>query len=338
MVKEGYSWIGSTYRTGGYGVRLAAKDVDVSREIFWTQFGRPRMTILHGQSYGGNVVAKLAETAALDEKGQVLYDGVMLTGGAVGKRLDTYDQLINLRVIYQYFCKNLPYPNEEQYPAWQGLPKQSTSPRSEARRRVNECTGVDQKAEARTVQQARHLKAILGATKLTEREFAHRMELTTFRFQDVVHNFLGGKNPFTNTMTVYRGSGDDDALNRGVERFSGDVQARDLISFDSDVRGTLVAPTITLQARYDPIVSYRAQAHFKNVVAQAGQSHLLFQLLTSEDQHSGLSDSQYLATLATLVDWIGSKQRPTLKKVRGTCESYALKSGKQCFLIDNEAE
>jgi hypothetical protein len=164
------------------------------------------------------------------------------------------------------------------------------------------------------------------------------MELTTFRFQDVVHNFLGGKNPFTNTMTVYRGSGDDDALNRGVERFSGDVQARDLISFDSDVRGTLVAPTITLQARYDPIVSYRAQAHFKNVVAQAGQSHLLFQLLTSEDQHSGLSDSQYLATLATLVDWIGSKQRPTLKKVRGTCESYALKSGKQCFFIENEAE
>jgi hypothetical protein len=203
---------------------------------------------------------------------------------------------------------------------------------------VNECTGVDQKAEARTAHQAGHLKAILGATKLTEREFAHRMELTTFRFQDVVHNFLGGKNPFTNITTVYCGSGDDDALNRGVERFSGDVQARDLISYDSDVRGTLVAPTITLQARYDPIVSYRAQAHFKNVVAQAGQSHLLFQLLTSEDQHSGLSDSQYLATLATLVDWIGNKRRPTLKKVRGTCESYALKSDKKCFFIENEAE
>jgi hypothetical protein len=65
---------------------------------------------------------------------------------------------------------------------------------------------------------------------------------------------------------------------------------------------------------------------------------LLFQLLTSEDQHSGLSDSQYLATLATLVDWIGSKQKPTLERVRATCESYALKSAKKCFFIENEAE
>jgi hypothetical protein len=59
MVKEGYSWIGSTYRTGGYGVRLAAKDVDVSREIFWSQFGRPRMTILHGQSYLAGLPLKM---------------------------------------------------------------------------------------------------------------------------------------------------------------------------------------------------------------------------------------------------------------------------------------
>ena len=65
MVAAGYSWIGTTYRDGGYGVRLAAADVEQSRAIFWRQFGRPKRTILHGQSYGGNVVAKLAELDAL---------------------------------------------------------------------------------------------------------------------------------------------------------------------------------------------------------------------------------------------------------------------------------
>src|SRR4030095_7480832 len=61
FVRRGYAWIGSTYRRGGYGVRRAAADVDSSRELFWRAFGKPERTILHGQSYGGNVAAKVAE-------------------------------------------------------------------------------------------------------------------------------------------------------------------------------------------------------------------------------------------------------------------------------------
>ena len=41
MVRSGYAWIGSTYRRGGYGVRMAAADVDVSRRVFWSRWGRP---------------------------------------------------------------------------------------------------------------------------------------------------------------------------------------------------------------------------------------------------------------------------------------------------------
>jgi len=338
MVREGYAWIGTTYRTGGYGVRLAVADVDVARQIYWSRFGRPRKTIVHGQSYGGNVAAKLGELIALDEGGAPLYDGIMLTGAAVGKRLETYDGLITARVVYQFFCKNLPYPHEAQFPAWQGLPKQSTMPRTEARRRINECTGIDLNPKARTPEQARNLTAILGATSFTQPELAHRLELTTFRLQDVVHNFLGGQNPFTNSKTIYRGSGHDGALNRGVERFSGDTKARDRISYDSDVSGTLIVPTISLQAKFDPVVSYRAQAHYRKVVDRAGQSHLLFQLLTRENMHSGLAESQYLATLATLVEWSDSHQKPTLAGVRRTCANYATETGTPCLFIENEAE
>ena len=74
-VREGFAWEGSTYRRGGYGVRMAAEDTDDLRRIFWDAFGKPRRTLLHGQSWGGNVAAKAAELYARDAEGQVVLIG-----------------------------------------------------------------------------------------------------------------------------------------------------------------------------------------------------------------------------------------------------------------------
>lgn len=336
MVRSGYSWIGTTYRTGGYGVRSAAADVDIARSIYWKHFGRPSKTILHGQSYGGNVIAKLAELEALDENGHRIYDGVLLTGAAVGKRIRTYDALINTRVVYQYFCRNLPYPNEVQYPGWHGLPRQTSLTRDDVRQRLNECTGIDSLPTSRTAQQSQNLEAILGASGLEERQLAHQMQLATFRFHDVIHNFLKGLNPFDNSKTIYRGSGQDAALNAGVERFTGTSFARDLLAYDSDLRGNIIVPTITLHAKFDPVVSYRSQVHYKEVVDQAGQSHLLMQLLTSEDQHSKLSDSEYMATLTVLMNWIDMGQKPTIDDVTRICDEFASKNGQPCLFLNTK--
>lgn len=334
MVRAGYSWIGTTFRDGGYGVRMAAADVDHSRSIFWQQFGRPKRTILHGQSYGGNVVTKLAELDALDDQGRPKYDGVILTSAALGKRIETYNTLINTRVVYQYFCRNLPYPDEQQYPAWHGLPKQTEFTREQLRRRVNDCTGSELSPKERTAKQAANLKAILGATGETEAQLSRRMELTTFRFQDVVHNFLGGLNPFDNSSTVYKGSGSDTALNNGVERFAGTPKARDLLAYDSDLSGNIIIPTITIHAKFDPVVNYRAQSHYKRVVERAGQSHLLLQLLTSEDQHSKLSESEYLSALSAMADWMDRGQRPTPVSIQQKCAGISAKNGQPCLFIE----
>jgi hypothetical protein len=338
MVRAGYSWIGSTFRSGGYGVRQAAADIEQSRSIFWQHFGRPSRTILHGQSYGGNVAAKLAELDVLDPDGRPKYDGVILTSAAVGKRIETYNTLINTRVVYQYFCRNLPLPDEEQYPAWQGLPKHTAFTREELERRVQACTGADRPPKDRTPQQAKNLRAILGATGEAEAQLSRRLELATFRFQDVVHNFLGGLNPFDNRATIYKGSGSDAALNKGAERFAGTAKARDLLAYDSDLSGNIVVPTIALQAKFDPVVNYRAQAHYQRIAEQAGQSHLLLQLLTSEDQHSKLSESEYLAALSALADWLDKGQRPTINSIKQKCADYALKSSQPCLFIDTKGK
>lgn len=62
MVDEGYAWAGSAYRRGGYGTRMAAADTENLRRLFTKRFGRPDTTLIHGQSWGGNVAAKTIET------------------------------------------------------------------------------------------------------------------------------------------------------------------------------------------------------------------------------------------------------------------------------------
>ena len=67
MVEKGYAWIGSSYRRGGYGVRMAAADTENARRLFVEEFGRPARTFLHGQSWGGDVAAKAAEAAVIED-------------------------------------------------------------------------------------------------------------------------------------------------------------------------------------------------------------------------------------------------------------------------------
>ena len=153
MVRQGYAWTGSTYRRGGYGVRMAAADVDESRKLFWQQFGKPQLTILHGQSYGGNVAAKLAELGTTDATGNRLYDGVLLTNGVLWGGTKAYGFRADLRAVYQYFCRNHPRPDEPQYPLWQGLASESQMTRAELERRVNDCTGVNLPKDQRSAEQ-----------------------------------------------------------------------------------------------------------------------------------------------------------------------------------------
>ena len=121
-VAEGYAWAGTNYRREGYGVRSAAEDSDNLRKIFWARFGRPKRTLLHGQSWGANVAAKTAELYGRDATGKSVYDGVILTSGVVSGGTRAYDFRADLRAVYQFYCGNHPSRDEVQYPLWQGQP------------------------------------------------------------------------------------------------------------------------------------------------------------------------------------------------------------------------
>lgn len=332
MVGTGYAWIGSTYRRGGYGVRMAAASVDESRRLFWAKWGRPERTLLHGQSWGGNVAAKTAELYALDADGRANYDGVLVTNGVLYGGTRAYGFRADLRAIWQFYCRNHPATDEAAYPLWQGLPAGSRMNREELRRRVQACTGLDSAPAERTPEQAARLHDILAVSGVAERELLGHLAWGTFHFRDLVQKRLGGRNPFDNTRTRYSGSRDDRALNAGIERFAADPQALAELAYDADLSGLIVRPTLTVHALHDPVVSPGADADYASVVEAAGRGALLAQVATDEDEHSRLKDATYRSALAALEAWLDGGGKPDAAAVQKACVA-AVPDAAQCRFV-----
>ena len=320
-VKEGFAWAGSTYRRGGYGVRMAAEDTDDLRRIFWDAFGRPRRTILHGQSWGGNVAAKAAELYARDAEGQVVWDGVVLTSGVLAGGTEAYRFRADLRAVYQYYCRNHPGPDEAQYPVWQGLPEGARLTRAQLAQRVKTCTGVGLPEAERSSEQKQRLADILNVVGIGEGQLVSHLAWGTFLFQDLVQKRLDGLNPFDNSRTVYQGSHDDAALNAGVERFVADPMAVARLAYDADLSGMIAAPTVTIHGKDDPTAFVWHQDAYRDRVAAAGRADLLVQTFTDEAEHSALSPPEYVAVFEALMGWIDHGVKPDARSVAALCET-----------------
>jgi pimeloyl-ACP methyl ester carboxylesterase len=329
-VGEGFAWAGSNYRRAGFGALSAAEDSDNLRKIFWDRFGRPKRTILHGQSWGGNVAAKTAELYGKGADGKPVYDGVILTSGVLGGGTVSYDFRADLRAVYQYYCANHPAAGETAYPLWQGQPVGSTLKNKDLDERLNACTGVDKPAAERTPRQARNLKNILAVTRIPERTLDSHLGWATFTFADIVNLRLGGKNPFSNEGVTYVGSDDDAALNRGVTRFAADPVGVQRLSEDSDLSGKLTVPTLTMHAIDDPTAFVELEHTFRDTVAKAGASDLLVQSFTDEHEHSKLATPEYAALLRAMTAWIDKGEKPSPASLAAGCEKAVATYGEAC--------
>lgn len=325
MVREGYAWAGTSYRRGGYGTRMGATDVEQLHRLFNREFGKPKTTILHGQSWGGNVAAKAVEMFP----GR--YDGALLTNGVLGGGSRGYDYRVDLRVVYQYYCRNHPRPDEKQYPLWQGLRADSTMTAAGLRSRLEECTGYQSAPEERTETQRRNLANLLSVLRIPERTLYSHLSFATFTFRDIVHERLGDRNPFSNAGVRYRGSHDDRALNRGVQRYAADPSARRDLRFDSDLTGTVSIPILSLHALDDPTAFVEHESAYRATLQGAGTSRHLIQAFTTEGEHSALSDSEYATVIDALRTWIRDGDRPTRRSLARACPAFDATYGKGCY-------
>ena len=338
-VAEGFAWTGSNYRRAGYGVRSAAEDTDNLRQIFWRTFGRPKHTLLHGQSWGGNVAAKTAELYGKGADGKPVYDGVILTSGVLGGGTRSYDFRADLRAVYQYYCGNHPEPTEPAYPLWQGLSPGATLTNKALDARINACTGVDLPAAQRSPAQARNLANILAVIRIPEHTLTSHMGWATFTFADLVNARLDGKSPFSNIGVIYKGSDDDAALNRGVARFKADRGAVRQLAEDSDLTGKLTVPTLTMHAIDDPTAFVELERTFHDTVVKAGVGDLLVQSFTDEHDHSKLATPEYAALLRAMTAWIERGEKPSPASLAAGCQAAVATYGEAChFQIDYQPD
>ncbi len=336
-VKAGHAWAGATYRRGGFGVTMAAEDTERVRRVFVKHFGPPRRTLLHGQSYGASVAAKAAELYATVDgpQGQTKgpYDGVLLTSGMLGGGTRAYDFRLDLRVVYQYVCKNHPKADEPAYPLWQGLPMDAKLTRAELAARVDECTGVRKPAAQRTEQQKANLATIVQVIRIPEHSLIAHLNWATWLFRDLTQLRLGNRNPFNNANVRYRGSADDAALNAGVQRYTADPSAVADLAKDSDPEGRVNMPVLTLHAVNDPTAFVELESTYRETLDRAGNGHLLVQTFSNESEHSYLSDPQYPALFTALLAWIDRNDKPTPQKVEALCKGFEAAYGDTCKLL-----
>lgn len=331
FANHGYAWVASSFRQGGVAVRSAAEDTERARQLFVAQFGAPKFTLLHGQSWGASVAARAGEMFTRTADGKPPYDAVLLTSGVLGGGTKSYDFRLDLRVVWEAVCGNHPRPDEPAYPLWHGLPDGSTLTRPELARRVEECTGVRLKREQRSAAQQKRLDTILAAVKIPERSLVGHLNWGTWHFQDVVTKRTGGRNPFGNVGVHYPGTLEDGTpLDTKVARYAADPQAVAAFGADTDPQGRIPVPVLTMHAIDDPTAFVELESTFRDTMTRAGTADHLVQVFTADHEHSYLSDPQYLAAAEALIGWARGAAKPTPEQVAQRCAALEASAGPGC--------
>lgn len=321
--RAGYAYAGSGFRQGGVAVQSAAEDTERVRQIFAAELGAPKFTVLHGQSWGAGVAARTAELYATSANGKSPFDAILLTSGVLGGGTQSYNFRLDLRVVYQAICANHPLTSEPGYPLWQGLPLDSKLTRAELAKRVDECTGVRKNPEERSATQRRNLKTLTDVIAIPASSLLGHMNWATWHFQDLVFKRLAGRNPFGNEGVRYLGSPDDAALNAQVTRYRADPQAVAALAADTDPRGSIPVPVVTMHGINDAVAFVELESAFKSTMAAGGSSDRLVQTFTQDQDHSYTSDAQYVTAMRALIDWAQSGKKPTAANIAASCPDVA---------------
>ena len=335
--RAGFAYAGSGYRQGGVAVRSAAEDTERVRQHFVAQFGAPKSTVLHGQSWGAGVAVKAAEMAHQADHGKSPFNAVLLTSGVLGGGVESYNFRMDLRVVYQALCDNHPRPDEPAYPLWQGLPLNGKLTRAELSERIDACTGVRKPAAKRTSEQQRKLDTLLRVTAISERSLIGHLQWATWHFQDIAFQRMQGRNVFGNENVRYGLKGEDDVLNDKVARYRADPAAVAAFAADADAEGRIAVPVLTMHATNDPVAFVELESFFRDRMVAGGQGGNLVQLFTDDAEHSYLSDAQYVAAMSALLAWSKGEAKPTPAGVASRCHAVdaAFEPAKGCrFLPD----
>lgn len=230
FTKAGYAVIQSGYSRGGLALEQAIPETEALRKYFIQHYGQPRETYVTGHSMGGTLTIMTIEqfphtyVAALD-----LCGAVTDTLSRIGHRFD-------LRVLFDYYFPGV-LPDPSNVPA-------SFELSDELQNKVFDLlqTKPDAAAFLRRFDDLRD-----------DRDLANKLLFVTWMLKDLERR--AGGNPFDNRNTIYIGTTNDNAVNDGVKRYTGNAAALAYAKRYYTPTGHLIRPVLAIHTTYDQLVS-----------------------------------------------------------------------------------
>ncbi len=334
FVADGWAFAATSRRRAGFGVARAAEDAEQLRQVAVATLGRPRLTVLHGQSFGGAIAARAIEGPnEPDAEGRRPWDAALLTSAVLAGPSRAYDMRVDLRAAFQAICGTHPAPHETQYQVTLGLAPGAAMGWRELIGRFNACTGADLPPEARSAEQRRALADLAAASRIPEAALPGHLWWATQVFADISRNLTLGRSAFGNEHVRYRGTSDDAAFNAAVPRIAPDPEALARLSADGDPTGRVGIPVLTVHGVDDAVVFVEHQAAYRATLERAGAGERLVQVFVDEAEHAKLSPVLYPVALDLLRAWAEDGVRPTPAGFRARCETVLAAWPGECRVL-----
>ncbi len=289
-----YALAYSSFAENGWAVKDGAQRTHELSDLFAAEFGEPRRTYLYGQSMGGLIALKLAESYPTQ------YDGVLAECGVLGGSFARFRYMFDVRLLFDFF-----YP---------GVLPGSVLGMPEGIDLVN---GIRLPARAAMVASpdGAHNLAAIEQTPVpfsSESELIASIEDQLFRHAREVNDLIArghGEPPVGNRDIEYTGALDPgllQAINASVPRFDAGRYAAHYASMYYEPDGNLQVPVLTLFTARDPALpAVMSELVYQARVAAAGRSEFFRRQQSSVGYgHCTSRLADRIAAFNNLVNWV----------------------------------
>jgi pimeloyl-ACP methyl ester carboxylesterase len=287
----GFAFATSSFHRNGYAVEQGGNDINALVRHFNTNVATARNVLVVGASEGGLI------TTMLVERHPELYAGGLSLCGPLGGANFEIQHLGDFRAVFDYFFPQVfdfgvvgvPANAWQNYDAYAALVRDALNADPVRREALFQVTGVARDPEDPAGTAVESALAVL--------------RYNLFGSNDL--NEVAGGNPYGNIERMYVGSGDDAALNRGVERVVATPAAQAYLDNYYRPSGLLVRPLVAMHTRLDPDVPFDHQARYVEAARAAGRDERLTAVAVDRYGHCAFRTGEVLGALAVLAERSG---------------------------------
>lgn len=306
LVKNGYAWAASSYRTNGYDVKTGVMDTHALAKFFNGLVGKPKRTYIMGHSMGGHI------TAVAIEQYPKSFDGALPMCGVMGDA-ELFDYFLDYHVVAQWLTEtNVGFPFPSNY-ASEIVPQM----KAELGGAVPPGFPLSLSTDGQKLRTAtKYLSG--GERPLFNAAFAY---WGNYLFTLGLDGTLGGIIPgniMGNMDQIYQLDDDPNLsneeilLNTEVLRVAPDPQGRhpNGLANVPPISGNINIPVLSLHTVGDLFVPLLMQQIYAQRVADNGKSHLLIQRVIRDVGHCAFTTAEQEKAFEDLVNWVEKGIKP----------------------------